>query len=106
LNTSDTEYKILKILERNPQLTQRQVADELGVSLGKTHYVIRALIDKGLLKLGNFRKSNNKIGYIYLLTPQGIIQKSDLAQSFLLRKQQEYEKLKTEIEELMKESGL
>jgi len=106
LNTSDTEYKILKILERNPQLTQRQVADELGVSLGKTHYVIHALIDKGLLKLGNFRKSNNKIGYIYLLTPQGIIQKSDLAQSFLLRKQQEYEKLKTEIEELMKESGL
>ena len=106
MNTSDTEYKILKILERNPQLTQRQVADELGVSLGKTHYVIRALIDKGLLKLGNFRKSNNKIGYIYLLTPQGIIQKSDLAQSFLLRKQQEYEKLKTEIEELMKESGL
>ena len=106
MNTSDTEYKILKILERNPQLTQRQVADELGVSLGKTHYVIRALVDKGLLKLGNFRKSNNKIGYIYLLTPQGIIQKSDLAQSFLLRKQQEYEKLKTEIEELMKESGL
>ena len=106
MNTSDTEYKILKILERNPQLTQRQVADELGVSLGKTHYVIRALIDKGLLKLGNFRKSNNKIGYIYLLTPQGIIQKSDLAQSFLLRKQQEYEKLKTEIEELTKESGL
>lgn len=106
MNTSDTEYKILKILERNPQLTQRQVADELGVSLGKTHYVIHALIDKGLLKLGNFRKSNNKIGYIYLLTPQGIIQKSDLAQSFLLRKQQEYEKLKTEIEELMKESGL
>ena len=106
MNTSDTEYKILKILERNPQLTQRQVADELGVSLGKTHYVIRALIDKGLLKLGNFRKSDNKIGYIYLLTPQGIIQKSDLAQSFLLRKQQEYEKLKTEIEELMKESGL
>ena len=106
MNTSDTEYKILKILERNPQLTQRQVADELGVSLGKTHYVIHALIDKGLLKLGNFRKSNNKIGYIYLLTPQGIIQKSDLAQSFLLRKQQEYEKLKTEIGELMKESGL
>ena len=105
MNTSDTEYKILKILERNPQMTQRQVADELGVSLGKTHYVIRALIDKGLVKLGNLRKSNNKVGYIYLLTPKGLIQKSDLAQSFLVQKKQEYEDLKTEIEELTKESG-
>ena len=105
MNTSDTEYKILKILEQNPQMTQREVADELGVSLGKTHYVIRALIDKGLVKLGNFRKSNNKVGYIYLLTPKGLIQKSDLAQSFLAQKKQEYEDLKTEIEELTKESG-
>ena len=104
MNTPDTEYKILKILERNPQMTQRQVADELGVSLGKTHYVIRALIDRGLLKLGNFRKSNNKIGYIYFLTPKGLVQKSDLAQRFLLNKQQEYERLKVEINELMKES--
>ena len=104
MNTPDTEYKILKILERNPQMTQRQVADKLGVSLGKTHYVIRALIDRGLLKLGNFRKSNNKVGYIYFLTPKGIVQKSDLAQRFLINKQQEYERLKAEIDELMQES--
>ena len=105
MNTSDTEYRILKILERNPKLTQRQVADELGVSLGQTHYVIRALINKGSVKLGNFKKSNNKKGYIYLLTSEGLMQKSELAKSFLSRKQQEYERLKSEIEELMKESN-
>lgn len=104
MNTSDTEYKILKILERNPQLTQRQVAGELGVSLGKTHYLIRALINKGLVKLGNFKTSNNKMGYLYLLTPKGLVEKSELAQSFLLRKRQEYERLAEEIAELMKES--
>ena len=104
MNTSDTEYKILKILERNPQLTQRQVAGELGLSLGKTHYLIRALINKGLVKLGNFKTSNNKIGYLYLLTPRGLVEKSELAQSFLLRKRQEYERLAEEIAELMKES--
>ena len=104
MNITDTEYKILKILERNPQLTQRQVAGELGVSLGKTHYVIRALINKGLVKLGNFKTSNNKIGYLYLLTPEGLVKKSELAQSFLLRKRQEYERLSEEITELMKES--
>ena len=104
MNTSDTEYRILKILERNPQLTQRQVAGELGVSLGKTHYLIRALINKGLVKLGNFKTSNNKMGYLYLLTPKGLVEKSELAQSFLLRKRQEYERLAEEITELMKES--
>ena len=104
MNITDTEYKILKILERNPQLTQRQVAGELGVSLGKTHYLIRALINKGLVKLGNFKTSNNKIGYLYLLTPEGLVKKSELAQSFLLRKRQEYERLSEEITELMKES--
>lgn len=104
MNTTDTEYRILKILERNPQLTQRQVAGELGVSLGKTHYLIRALINKGLVKLGNFKTSNNKMGYLYLLTPKGLVEKSELAQSFLLRKRQEYERLAEEIAELMKES--
>ena len=104
MNITDTEYKILKILERNPQRTQRQVAGELGLSLGKTHYLIRALINKGLVKLGNFKTSNNKIGYLYLLTPEGLVKKSELAQSFLLRKRQEYERLSEEITELMKES--
>ena len=72
MQRSDTDYKILKILEDNPNLTQRQIAKKLNLSLGKTNYVIRALIDSGWVKLNNFRRSDQKIGYIYLLTPQGI----------------------------------
>ena len=105
MDSSDSEYKILKLLEENPNLTQRQVAEKLGVSLGKTHYLIRALINKGLVKLGNFKTSNNKIGYLYLLTPKGLVEKYELTQSFLLRKRQEYERLAEEIAELMKEPG-
>ena len=104
MDTSDSEYIILKLLEQNPKLTQRQVALELGVSLGKTHYLIRALVDKGLVKLGNFKNSNNKISYLYVLTPKGISEKSELAKAFLSRKRKEYIKLKSEIEELMQES--
>ena len=84
-------------------MTQRQVADELGVSLGKTNYVIKALIDKGWLKLNNFKRSDNKLGYIYLLTPKGATEKTILAQKFLRRKSEEYNRLKEEIEKLKKE---
>ena len=105
MNSSDSEYKILKLLEENPNLTQRQVAEKLGVSLGKTHYLIRALIDKGLLKLSNFKNSDNKIAYLYVLTPMGISEKSELARNFLSRKKEEYSKLKSEIEELNEEFG-
>ena len=105
MNSSDSEYKILKLLEENPSLTQRQVAEKLGVSLGKTHYLIRALIDKGLLKLSNFRNSDNKIAYLYILTPMGISGKSELARNFLSRKKEEYSKLKSEIQELNEEFG-
>ena len=103
MQKSDTEYKILKILEANPNLTQRQMAKDLNVSLGKTNYVIRALIDKGWLKLSNFKRSDNKLGYIYLLTPTGVSEKSILAQNFLNRKSEEYNKLKIEIERLKNE---
>ena len=103
MDSLDSEYKILKLLEENPNLTQRQVAEKLGVSLGKTHYLIRALIDKGFLKLSNFKNSDNKIAYLYVLTPKGISEKSELARAFLLRKKEEYSKLKSEIEELTKE---
>ena len=99
----DIEYKILKILEHNPKMTQRQLAQELGVSLGQTHYVIRALIERGMIKLENFTNSNNKIGYLYLLTAGGIVEKTTLAKSFLLHKQKEFELLRFEIEELKKE---
>ena len=101
-NQSDLEYKILKNIEANPNLTQRQLAKELDVSLGKVNYVIRALLDIGWVKIDNFRKSDNKVGYLYLLTPEGIAQKTIITQQFLQRKIEEYDSLKKEIEELQK----
>ena len=101
-NQSDLEYKILKNIEANPSLTQRQLAKELDVSLGKVNYVIRALLDIGWVKIDNFRKSDNKIGYLNFLTPEGIAQKTIITQQFLQRKIAEYDSLKKEIEELQK----
>ena len=103
MNKSETEYLILRKLEENPRLTQREISKELGVSLGKTYYVIKALIDKGWLKLNNFKRSDKKLGYIYLLTPTGISEKTVLAQNFLRRKSDEYNRLKEEIEKLRNE---
>ena len=103
MNKLDTEYKILKIFEDNPNVTQRQIARDLNVSLGKTNYIVRALIDRGWIKLSNFKRSDNKLGYIYLLTPKGIAEKSILSQKFLRRKSEEYNRLKKEIEMLKKE---
>ena len=103
MHKSDTEYLILKKLEDNPRSTQRELSEELGLSLGKTNYVIKALVNKGWLKLNNFKRSDNKLGYIYLLTPKGITEKTALAQSFLMRKSEEYNKLKEEIEKLKSE---
>ena len=104
MEKSDNEYKILKIFQDNPNATQRQVAKELNLSLGKTNYIIRALVDKGWIKLSNFRRSDNKLGYIYLLTKQGIAEKSVLTQIFLRKKSEEYNRLKKEIEMLKKET--
>ena len=84
-------------------MTQRQLSKELGLSLGKTNYVIHALIDKGWVKLSNFKRSDKKLGYIYLLTPEGVTEKSILAQNFLIRKSEEYNRLKEEIEILKNE---
>ena len=103
MHKSDTEYLVLKKLEANPHLTQRKLSKELGLSLGKTNYIINALIDKGWLKLNNFKRSDKKLGYIYLLTPKGITEKTNLAQKFLRRKSDEYNRLKTEIEKLKNE---
>ena len=102
---SDFEYKVLKNFENNPELTQRQMALEIGLSLGKTNYIIRALLDKGLLKLNNFRKSDNKIGYLYFITPEGIARKSNLTRKFLKRKSEEYTRLESEIQELQNQSN-
>ncbi len=99
----DTEYTVLKVLKDNPAMTQRQLSKELGLSLGKTNYVLHALMDKGLMKLSNFKRSDNKVGYLYVLTPEGIEEKAILAQSFLQRKSIEYIRLKKEIEILENE---
>ncbi len=103
MHKSDAEYLILKKLEDNPHLTQRELSKELGVSLGKTNYIINALIDKGWIKLKNFKRSDKKLGYSYLLTTQGIAEKAVLAQKFLKKKSDEYNKLKEEIENLRNE---
>ena len=103
INQMDTEYTILKVLKDNPSMTQRQLSKELGLSLGKTNYVLHALMDKGLMKLSNFKRSNNKVGYLYLLTPEGIEEKSILAQNFYERKSDQYNRLKKEIEILKRE---
>ncbi len=99
----DTEYTLLKILKDNPEMTQRQLSKELGLSLGKTNYLIHALMGKGWVKLTNFRRSNKKLGYLYLITPKGIEEKSILAKNFLQRKSAQYIKLKKEIEILKNE---
>ncbi len=103
MHKSDAEYIILRILKDNPKVTQREMAKELGLSLGKINYVVRALIDKGWVKLSNFKRSDNKLGYIYLLTPEGLSEKTMLAQNFLNRKSEEYNRLKKEIEILRNE---
>ena len=103
MHKSDTEYTVLKILNDNPKITQRQLAKEMGLSLGKTNYVIHALMDKGWVKFSNFKRSDNKSGYMYLLTSKGIADKSVLAQNFLRRKSEEYNRLKEEIEILKNE---
>ena len=103
MHKSDAEYLILKKFQDNPYLTQRELSKELGVSLGKTNYIINALIDKGWLKLKNFKRSDKKLGYSYLLTTQGITEKAILAQKFLKKKSDEYNRLKDEIENLRNE---
>lgn len=99
----DTKFRVLRLLEESPDLTQREIADKLGVSLGGVNYCLRALIDKGFVKIQNFKGSENKLGYAYFLTPQGIYEKSKLTAGFLKRKMAEYEALKSEIEALEKE---
>ena len=101
----EIRHKIFRIFEENPEINQRTLADLLGISLGKTNYCIQALIEKGWIKVNNFKNSNNKLAYVYLLTPTGIEEKAVLTVSYLKRKIEEYEELKKEIEELSKEVG-
>lgn len=96
---------VLRMLANEPGLSQRDLARELGVSLGKTHYVLHALLDKGLLKAHNFRRSDNKIAYAYVLTPRGINEKLRMTQSFLRRKEAEFDLLRQTIAGLRSELG-
>lgn len=99
----DVNYRILKLLEDNPNLTQRELAQELGMSLGKANYCLKALITKGLVKVDNFKKQGSKAGYAYVLTPHGIAQKVVITKRFLERKLDEYEQLKADIVRLKSE---
>ena len=98
--SEERQLKALKLLQENPELSQRQLADALGVSLGAANYCLKALVEKGWVKLENFQKNPNKLGYLYLLTPMGIAARTRLTASFLKRKLDEYESLKLEIDEL------
>jgi EPS-associated MarR family transcriptional regulator len=99
----DLHFRILKLVAEKPDLSQRELAERLGVSNGKLHYCMRALIDKGLVKLSNFAHSKHHLGYAYLLTPAGISQKAALTSHFLRRKMAEYETLRAEITALQAE---
>lgn len=100
-----THYILLKTLEENPGLSQRDLAKKLGISLGKVNFCLKALVDKGSVKINNFRNNDNKLAYAYLLTPSGIEQKARMTVEFLQMKVREYERLKKEIEELQREAA-
>ncbi|MCW5656412.1 MAG: MarR family EPS-associated transcriptional regulator [Burkholderiaceae bacterium] len=93
----------MRLLEGRPELSQRELSRALGLSLGKTHYVLHALLDKGLVKIQNFRRNDNKLAYSYLLTPKGVKEKLRLTRSFLARKEVEFERLQAMIVQLRAE---
>ena len=99
----ERHLKALRLLEQNPEMTQRELAEALGVSVGAANYCLKALVEKGWVKLENFQKNPNKLGYLYLLTPMGIAAKAQLTASFLRRKMAEYEALRSEIDQLQAE---
>lgn len=105
MHQAENHYLILEALKANPNATQRELANQLGISLGKVNYCLKALVEKGWLKAGDFKHSNNKLGYMYLLTPKGIEEKSKLTKAYLARKIAEYEQLEKEIKQLKNNMG-
>ena len=99
----DAAVALLRLIEQHPEFSQRQLARALGVSLGKTHYLLKALLGKGWVKAQNFQRSDRKIGYLYMLTPSGIRERLNLTQAFLARKEREYVQLRSQISALRKE---
>jgi len=99
----DTYFRVMRLLEENPQMTQRELARSLGISLGGANYCMKALITKGWVKIQNFRNSQDKLAYTYLLTPTGITKKAALAANFLKRKMHEFKGLQAEIQSLQRD---
>ena len=99
----ETSYKLFNLVEQQPDISQRELAKEMGISLGKTNYCLKALMNKGWLKANNFKNSNNKIAYAYVLTPRGLREKAKITTLFLKHKVREYELLKSEIKQLRQE---
>lgn len=95
--------RLMRVLEATPGMSQRELAERSGISLGSVHYCLKALMAKGLVKMQNFARSGNKLGYVYVITPSGLIEKAALTRRFLQRKQQEYEALQAEIKALRNE---
>ena len=100
---TELQFRVLRLLDSNPHLSQRELSKSLGVSLGGINYCLNALVVKGSIKIQNFRNNQNKWVYAYLLTPQGLAEKTSLTGAFLKRKMQEYQELKAEIEVLKSE---
>lgn len=101
----DTYFRVMRLLQDNPDMTQRELAEKLGVSVGGLNYCLKALMERGWVKVQNFAHAKNKFGYVYLLTPRGVAEKTALASRFLQRKRAEYEMLKAEIAALSAEVG-
>ena len=103
MSNYELEYRVLKWLQNNPNITQRQLASELGVSLGKVNFLLKSLTQVGWVKLENFKRSDNKMGYAYLLTPTGLLEMAKITRFFLERKEIEYQQLEDEIQQLRAE---
>lgn len=105
MSVDEVHYKLMRLIEANPELSQRDVARQLGISLGKVNYCLQALMKKGWIKVANFTNSQNKAAYMYLITPRGIEQKALLTVRFLQTKMREYEALRLEIRQMRREAG-
>ena len=103
---AEVRLKVMRLISQKPEVSTRQVAEDVGISNGSAYYVLTALVEKGLVKLGNFKNNPRKGQYAYLLTPRGIREKSLLTHSFIERKREEFEALKAEITALEEEAGL
>lgn len=106
MDQESSHLRLLRAIAVNPEASQRRLANELGISLGKTHYLLRALLEKGYVKAGNFRRHGDKLAYLYMLTPRGVTEKLRLTKAYLRRKEVEYDAIRDEIEQLKKEMAL